>query len=229
MSIKASEGRICISVDMASKESHTFENGQKIHIARGYNNFNLREYRPVNGVVIAAQNIPVDTTILIQYNAVQDTFRIHNYKPLSGEKIADNTQYFSIPEEMAFAYLDNGEWRPMKNFVFALRVFRPYNGILQGIEPTLLKDTLYITTGHLKDKVVKTLKASDYELIFQDTNGREGRIIVAEHYEDEYNDRDLIICILDELTEQLQEGRLLIGLSKSDAKPIHELCLKTNQ
>lgn len=222
MNLKAPEGKIVISVDMNSKKTHRFESGVEIHLARGYNNFNLRTYYPVNGKVIAAKNIPVDTIVLIQYNAVSETNRVYNFKPLSGKEAAGDIQYYSIPEEMAFAYLDGSEWKPMKNFVFALRVFKPYEGILSGIEPTKLKDTLYIQTGHLKGRVVKTLKAADYEICFQDITGREGNIIVAEHYEDQDHDRDLIICILDELTEQLHEGRLLVGLTKSDAKPIKE-------
>lgn len=227
--LMAPEGRIVISMDMKSKETHTFEGGQTIHLARGYNNFNLRIYYPVNGKVIAAKDIPVDTVILIQYNAVSETNRVYNFRPLSGKEATGDIQYYSIPQEAAFAYLDGDEWKPMKNFVFALRVFKPYEGILSGIDPTRLKDTLYITTGHLKGKIVKTLKAADYEICFQDINGREGNIIVAEHYEDCDHDRDLIICVMDKLTEQLHKGKLLVGLTKSDAKPIKELCQKANQ
>lgn len=227
--LKASEGRIVVSIDMQKKQSHQFEDGTKIHLARGYNNFNLRDYYPVNAVVIAANDIVTGTEILLQYTAIQDTFRVHNYKPLSGAQIADDVKYYSIPQEMAYAYLDSGEWKPMKNFAFALRVFRPYTGALVGIEPTQIKDTLYITTGHLKGKIVKTLKAADYQLVFQDTNGREGNIIVVEHYEDGDNDRDLIICIMDELTEQVHAGKLTVGLTKTDAKSIHESWQKQNQ
>lgn len=226
MSLKASQGRIVVEIDMNKKKSHRFENGTTIHLARGFNNFNLRDYYPVNARVIASPNIPVGTEILIQYTAIQDTFRVHNYKSLSGSQIAEDIQYYSIPEEMGYAYLYGNEWKPFKNFAFAMRVFRPYNGPLVGIEPTQIKDTLYITTGHLKGKIVKTLKSSDYCIVFQDINGREGNIIVVEHYEYEDNDKDLIVCIMDELTEQLHDGLLTIGLTKMDAKPINELCLK---
>lgn len=227
--LKASDGRIVVSIDMQKKQSHQFEDGTKIHLARGYNNFNLRDYYPVNAVVIAANDIPTGTEILLQYTAIQDTFLVHNYKPLSGSQIADDVKYYSIPQEMAYAYLEDGDWKPMKNIAFALRVFRPYAGALVGIEPTQIKDTLFITTGHLKGKIVKTLKASDYQLVFQDTNGREGNIVVVEHYEDGDNDRDLIICIMDELTEQVHAGKLTVGLTKTDAKSIHESWQKQSQ
>jgi len=229
MTLKASEGRIVLSVDMEKKNSWRFESGVTLKLGRGYNNFNLRQINPVNGNVIAAENIPIGTEILFQYNAIQETFRVYNYKPLSGTEIAADIHYYSIPSEMAYAYLDGDEWKPIKPYAFGLRVFRPYSGILQGIEPTQLKDTLYVYTGELSGKIVKTLKACDYCIVFQDTNGREGNIIVFKHYENEDSDNEEVLCVMDELTEQFHECILLVGLTKTDAKSIHESWQKQNQ
>jgi len=219
--LRAPNGRIVISVPTTKKQSHRFSDGTTIYLARGENNFNLREWHPVNGIVIASNQVPIGTEILFQYNAIQDTFRVYNYKSLSGSDIASDIHYYSIPEEMGYAYLDRSEWKPLKGYVFGLRVFRPYKGILTGIEPTKIKDTLYITTGDLKGLVVRTLKASDYQIVFQDTNGQEGNIICVQHYEDE-NDKELVIMIDHDLTEGVQKGDIHVGLTKSDAKPIFE-------
>lgn len=222
MSLKSSAGRIVIQVDMQKKNSHRFEDGTTIHLARGYNNFNLRQINPVNGVVMASERVPKGTEVLVQYNAIQETFQILNFKPLSGKHIAEDVKYYSIPEEMCYAYLDGKEWKPFKNFAFGLRVFRPYSGPLQGIEPTKIKDTLYVTTGELKGNVVRTLKACDYSIVFQDTNGQEGNIIVFEHYEGEDNDREHVILVNHDLTEELNEGKLLIGITKTDAVSLED-------
>lgn len=227
--LKSSQGRIVISIDTESKNSHTFSNGTKIRLERNWNNFNLRYVNPCNAIVLASDNMPIGSEILVQYNAIQETFRVYNYKPLSGTEIATNIQYYSIPSEMAYAYLDGKEWKPIKPYAFGLRVFRPYNGILEGIEPTLSKDTLYIYTGELAGNVVKTVKAADYCIVYQGINGREGNIIVFKHYENEDNDLEEVLCIMDEQTAQVRKGQLLVGIEKSDAKPIKELCLKTSQ
>lgn len=218
--LKASEGRIVVQVNVESKNFHTFSDGTKIRLERKYNNFNLRYVNPCNGIVLAAENVPVGSQILFQYNAIQETFRVYNYKPLSGQEIASDIHYYSIPSEMAYAYLDGDEWKPIKPYAFGLRVFRPYSGILQGIEPTQLKDTLYVRTGELAGKIVKTLKSCDYCIVYQEITGKEGNIIVFKHYEDQDSDLEEVICIMDELTEQLNIGDLLIGIDISTAKTI---------
>jgi len=68
---------------------------------------------------------------------------------------------------MCFAWHDGKDWQPLKPFDFALRIFKPYKGAIQGIEPTLINDTLFVTSGELKGKAVKTIKASDYQIVFQ--------------------------------------------------------------
>ena len=132
-----------------------------------------------------------------------------------------DVKYFSIPEYECFAWKDkSGKWNPLKNFEFALRVFRPYEGFITGIEPEVVKDVLYVTTGALKGNVVNVLKASDYEIVFQNENGREGNLIRFRHSEDEDFDREEVICINHDLTEKVNDGKLLVGIEIKDAKTI---------
>ena len=89
-----------------------------------------------------------------------------------------------------------------------------------GIEPTIVKDVLYITTGEFKDNVVHVLKAADYEIIYQGKDGREERVIRCRHFEDDYNEKEELVAIAHDLTDKVKSGELLIGLSTKDAKQI---------
>lgn len=219
MGLKHIEGRVVCSVDLEMKNSHRFSDGTTIRLERQYNNFNKRETEPVNGFVISAENIPIGSEILIHHNSLHDVNRIYNYQALSGAEVSSSTKYYSIPETECFAWRNkDGKLMPMKNFAFALRVFEPYNGILEGIQPKLVKEVLYITTGEMKGLVCHVLKASDYEIVFQGQEGREERIIRCRHFEDEANEREEIVAISNSLTRKVNDGKLLVGLSVSDAK-----------
>lgn len=223
MPIKHSHGRIIVSVDMNFKDSHRFEDGTEIKLIRRVNNFDRKHTEPVNAIVLSAERIPEGAEIIIHHNSTHESNRIFNYKPLSGKDIASDVRYYSIPELEAYLWKAKGEdWQPVKGFATGLRVYEPYKGILQGITPKLIKDTLLITSGLLKGKVVMTLKASDYELIFQD-KGRERKIIRIRHDDDTDIEREEIQLVHDELTDKVNEGLLLVGLTQSDAKPINEL------
>lgn len=221
--MKHVEGRIIVKVDHEYKNSHKMENGEVLRLERGWNNLNRREVSPVNAIVVSGDSLQQGAEILISHNAVHETFRITNHGHLSGQKIADRIEYYSIPEDNAFLWLDGKTWKPLKGWATGLRVFKPYDGVLQGIEPTKIKDVLYITSGELKGKVCITLRASDYQIVFQDTNGQENNIIRLRHFEGEENDREEIIAIRPDLTELAKSGKLLLGLSTSDCKPLKEL------
>ena len=219
------EGKIIVRVDMEYKNSVTFADGIKIRLERRFDNFDRKYTEPVNAIVISGENIPEGAEILIHHNSAHDTNRIFNYTSLSGDDIASNMRYFSIPESEAFAWYDKDSksWQPIKGFDFALNVFRPYKGILQNIEPTQIKDTLLITTGEYRGQVVRTLKASNYCIIFQDTNGREGNLIRLRSSEDLKTQRECEIIAIDHgLTNLYNKGELLAGINKSNAKPINE-------
>lgn len=216
--LKYVPNRVIVKVDLQLKNHHTFSDGQVIRLERQFNNFNRRETEPVNAIVISSEHIPTNSEILISHNALHDSNKIFSY-PSSSSDI----QYFSIPEAECFAWRDKGgKLRPMKNFEFGLRVFRPYTGIISNIEPTILKDTLLVTTGKFKGNVVNTLKASDYEIVFQNKKGQEERLIRIRHSDDSDFDREEITCINHELTDQVNNNELLIGYDKNNSKYISE-------
>lgn len=223
MQLKHVENRIAVRVDMNYKNSHTFGDGTKIALERRYDNFDRKYTEPVNAVVMSGENIPEGSEILIHHNSCHDTNRIFNYTALSGDEIASDIKYFSIPETEAFAWYskESKNWQPLPGFDFALRVFRPYKGVLEGIEPTLIKDCLYVTTGEYKGLVCRTLKSCDYQLIFQDQNGREGNLIRFRSSEDVKTQRECEVIAIDHsLTNEMLNRNLIAGISKSDAKPV---------
>ncbi len=216
-------GRVIIKVWVEEKNFHTFGSGQVIRLERKYDNFDRRHTEAVQGEVVSSANIPIGATILFHHNSLTDENRIFNYKPLSGEEIASDIRYFSIPEIDAYLWRMPGEeWQPIKGFATALRVFEPYKGVLTGIPPKLLKDILYITSGDLSGKVVMTLRSSDYCIVFQD-NGRERNIIRIRHSDTEDLEREEVQMVRDDLTDKLYAGGLLIGLTQTDAKTLKEL------
>jgi hypothetical protein len=218
------ENRIVVKVDMEGKNSHTFSDGTTIKLERKYDNFNMRYVNPVNAIVVSAEFIPDGAQILIHHNSAHDTNRVFNYTSLSGEDIASNIRYFAIPESEAFAWYNGSEWVPLPGFDFAMNVFKPYKGVLQNIEPPQIKDTLLITTGEYKGQVVRTLKAANYCIIFQDVNGREGNIIRIRSSEDLKMQRECEIVALDHnFTKMYNQGELIAGVNKSDAKPISKI------
>lgn len=96
-------------------------------------------------------------------------------------------------------------------------MFEPYKGTIEGIEPTVVKQVLYITTGELRGKVAHTLKGCDYQLVFQGSDGKEQNIIRCRHFNEETeNEREEIIAIADDLTMKVNKGELLVGLYPND-------------
>jgi hypothetical protein len=220
MKLKAPSNRVIIKVDLESKNSHTFKDGTKIKLERVYDNFNMRYVKPVNAEVVDAKDIPTGAEILIHHNATHDTYKIFNYQRPTTEASSD-IQYFSIPIEECFMWRKGkgSLWNALNNFVTALRIFKPYKGMLDGIEPELMNNKLYITSGELKGRAVNTVISSDYEIIYQNDDGTEGRIIRLRYYPDG-NDRNEIIAINDNMTELIENGELLVGYNKSDAKQL---------
>ncbi len=222
MEIKNVSGKAIVSVDLEGKNTHKFEDGTTIRLERGYNNLNFRQVNPVNAVIVSHDTLPKGTKVLIHHNSIHDVGRIFNFKELSGEEIADTVKYFSIPEEDCFLYLDpeTKEYKPCKNYATALRLFQPYEGTLEGVPPTLINNYLYITSGEYNGKVCKVLKSSDYQIVYQGEDGKEKNTIRIRHYENQYHEREEIIAIHHEMTKQVQNGKLLIGLTENDAKTL---------
>lgn len=210
--LKHTFGRVIVVVDLEEKNYYTFADGTKIRRERQFNEFNRRVTQPVQGTVISGDNIPSGSEILVFHNSFHDTNKIFGYKTQSTD-----IQYFSIPEYDCYAWRnEQGEMQPMTNFEFGLRVFKPYEGMIIGQPPTQIKDVLYMTTGKLKGLVVHTLVASDYEIIYQNKDGREGNLIRVRHSEDPNFDREEVSAISHYLTEQVKEGKLKIGITPKD-------------
>lgn len=244
--LKAAPNRVLILIDTNGKNWHTLDGGIKIRLERGIDNFDKKYTQPVNAMCIDGDGVPKGAEILVHHNSSHDTNRIFNYNKLSSQNTASTVNVYSIPIEECFLWrINGGEWQPMKGFVIAERVFKPYMGLLHGIEPTQIKNVLYIKTGELKGNIVHTLKSCDYPIIFQDTNGKENTVIRCRHYEgtgtplikktkgniscelinanaEPPHEREEILAINHDLTEQLNKGKLLIGISTSKCKPLTE-------
>lgn len=224
--LKAPFGRVVVSVDIEGKNSHTFSGGTKIRLERNNNNLNRREVSPVNATVLSSEYMPEGSEVLISHNAVHDVNRLFNFTPLSGESEASDIKYYSLPDSECFVYREPGqeEWIACKGYATGLRIFKPYTGILENISPTVIKNKLFITSGSLKNKVVCTLKSCDYQIVYQDKNGREGNIIRVRHFDtEELHERQEVICVDNEMTKYVFDGKILIGISVSDAKQLNEV------
>lgn len=224
MSLKHIEGRIIIRVDTEGKNWHRMPDGKMIRLERKYDNFDNKYTRPVNGEVVSAEHIPVGCEVIIHHNATHDTNRIFNYEALSGKVEADSIKYYSITTEEAFVYRDEDKWYPLPGYDFALRVFRPYFGPLQCIEPKLIKNTMLLTTGEYKGLICHTIKYVDYEMVFQNIDQRETRLIRIRTNGCEKTKREEeVACINHKLTDEYNAGKIYAGLTNSDCKPKNEL------
>lgn len=218
--LKHIPGRVVVKVWMEEKNFHRFADGTTIRLERDWDNLDVKYTKVSQGEVMSGENIPDHAIILFHPNASTDTYRIFNYKPLSGEDIASDIRYFSIPEDQCYLWKDENDiWTPLKGYETGLRIFKPYKGVIEGIEPAVVKDHLYCTSGKLNGKVLVTLKHCDYELIFQDTNGQEKRIIRFRHSDDNENyEREEVVAIHDDYTKKVKQGELLVGLTAAQAE-----------
>lgn len=217
--LKCVYGKVIIKINTDYKNSHTFTDGVKIRRERQFNDFNRRVTEPVNAIVIDAENIPKEAEILIHPNEICDTNRIFGYKDKS-----PYIKYYSIQHEQCFLWKDeNGAWNPLPPYETAVRIYKPYEGIMQDIPPTIIKDTLWVTSGEYKNKSVKTLKAVDYVVVFQDTNGREGQVIrFRPNGGKEIGREPEAIAIMKDLTELVLNGDVLIGIDEKNAKKLND-------
>lgn len=212
--LKHIEGRVVVKVDVDSKDSWTFVDGTKIEYKRRFNNLNHREVSPVNAFVISGEGIEKGAQVLVHPNSIHDSNRIFDYKDAN-----DKIRYYSIHNDMCFAWNNGKDWLPLPPYETALRVFKPYEGKITGIEPTVLKNVLFVTSGELKNKAVQTLVACDYQIVFQGLNGREDNLIRFRPNGDEKSKREEeAIAILNDVTKKILSGEYLVGHTVSDAK-----------
>lgn len=218
--MKAIEGRVVIKVDVEQKNFTTFKDGTTIRIERDFNNLDKKYTQQVLGEVVDAEYIPTGALVLFHHNAIHDVNVVFDHGKLSGEAVSSGVKIISITEGECFFWKKKAAetWNPMKNFCTALRVFEPYNGFIEGIEPKLIPNVLYLSSGEYKGKVMQVVKAADYEITFRNESGIDEKIIRCRHFEDEDNDREELIGVRHDLTEKVSRGALLVGISPSDAK-----------
>lgn len=222
INLKAPIGRVVIKIDTQYKNQVSF-NGGMIRLERQFNELNRRITEPVNAFVIDAENIPEGAEVLIHHNCLHDVNRVFDCEDLVEGEVATDVKYYSIKENECFLWRkDSTEWQPCTVFATALRVFKPYTGVLENIPHTLIKDTLYVTSGELKGKCVATIKSADYEVIFQNEKGVEERVIRFRPFGDKENEREEeAIAVMDELTYFIENGIYFVGLNAKDCKPLN--------
>lgn len=222
--VKHVPGRVVVKVDVDGKNWFSFSDGTVIRLERGFDNLDRRYTEQVLGVVVDGEHIPADALILFHHNSLHATYEVHNHSTLSGEELSSGIKIYSILERDCFFWKMSGEqeWNPTKGFEKALRVFKPYEGPIHGIEPTLIKDTLYVLTGEFLGQIVQTVKAADYEITFRNEKGVDEKIIRFRPNGIEEDQREPeAICLMLELTKELNEGKLLVGFTPSDAKKLN--------
>lgn len=222
--IKYIPGRVIVKADIEGKNWHTFTHGVKIRIERDYNNLDRKHTQQVLGEVVSAENIPAESMILFHHNAIHPVNTINNYSQLSGEEIASGVRLFSFREDECFVWKQYGKgtWKPTKGFAIGLYLFKPYEGHLTGIEPEKIKNILYIASGgRYAGYVCNCLNATGMPIVFVNEKGVEETIIRLRSY-DEPSEREEVIAINHELTELVKEGKIWVGTSKKDCKPLNK-------
>lgn len=224
MGVKKVDGRVIIKVDPGQKELWTFKDGTEIILKRDYNNFDRSYTQQVLGTCIDADHIPAGALVLFHFNAIHEVNTVFNHGRLSGDELASGINIISIPEWECFLWKmpGEGEWQPTKGFVIVERVFRPYEGLIQGIDPKRIINVLYIKTGEYAGMVVHALKAADYTIKFRNEAGVDEAIIRTRHFEDEFNEREELICIDHDLTGKVNRGELLVGYSPTECRRLTE-------
>jgi hypothetical protein len=218
ITINAPKDRVILLCDLNKKNWHSLGEGLNFKLNRDIEQLNYRIKNNVNGIVVSDNGkIPKGAEVIFNYLCLHDVNRIFG---LDEDIEFDDVHYYSIMESDCYIWRENKdqEWQSCLGYCLAEKVFTPYKGSFIGVEPTELKDYAYITSGDLKGKVVKVLKGSLYEMVFQQENNREGNIIRIRHWDNEFNEREEIVAISHELTDQVNKGELLVGLTPSKAK-----------
>lgn len=211
MMLKAPSRNVLIKIQLDNKEIYIFDNGNQLVISKGFD-FNRRKDSPSFAKVVDGDNIPKGAVCLIHHNASHDSFKVFGVKDDEGKTI---NNLFSVAEDMVYMYKEEGkDWMPYKDFLITYRIFKPYLGILTGIEPEQVKQRLYIRKGNIPNyevdgKVLFVTPFSDYECIFHE-NGKETSVIRT-------RSREVLGIDLD-LTRRVLKGEYLIGNNLQTAK-----------
>lgn len=74
-------------------------------------------------------------------------------------------------------------------------------------------------TGEFKNKIIKTVRGADYQIVFQGDDNREASIIRFRSLpQDDSYDKEEVLYVDNYLTEDYFKGKLLAGFEINDAK-----------
>lgn len=225
MNLKATEDRILIKADPKQKNQYKLADGVTIQLERDVENLDKKYTAQTMGECVDSETIPKGAMILFHHNSIHPVNEISNHDQISGEDIANGIKIYSITESSCYLWKmpNEKEWQPTKGFATALRVFEPYQGIMEGVQPKKVENVLYLTSGEYKGQVCMTVKAADYEITFLNEDGKDQTIIRLRPDGCEKENREPeIIAINHEMTDKVLSGELLVGLSVSDCKTLNE-------
>jgi len=222
------KGKVIVKINFKQKEKYQLTEGVTIEWQRGYN-FNLREDRAASGYVIDGEGLPVGAYVLTNYLATEPSYEITNQTILTDEEKEIGFKVVSIPQDMVFCYLENGEWQPYFEYLITTRIFKEYKGVLVGIENEQIKNRLYVIKGEIEwdgvkedlaGKVCIVTEFSDYQIIFHDTDSKEQSVIRT-------RDRE-VLAVDNTLTKDVQNGELLIGISSVNSAKLNSYGIHKN-
>jgi hypothetical protein len=221
--------RVLIAVDLKYKDRVSLgESGVILERPRNYDDLNHRVTQTSQGWVINSDYLESGSEVLVSHNSFHETNKLFTF---DNEISLQSIGVFSIPKTECYVYrVNNGKWKACEGFLLGLKVFEPYNGILEGIEPKEIKRTFFVTTdGYLKHKVVDTVNAAILPIIANDENYNEIIINRIRHYpNDPYNVREEVLAINNEKTNKVLKGELLIGNNNKDCQKYDYKRLKEN-
>lgn len=219
--MRAIRGKVLVKIDTKQKEKLAF-NGGTLIIERGYN-FNRREDYPSMGGVIDGEGLPAGAEILLHHNVSEAAYNVEGETLLTDEERAEGYRVFSVPADMCFCYkVEGGEWTPCKHFLLTKRIFKPYEGLMTGIEPAQVKNRMYVTKGidtwddevtDISGRVMVVTENSDYQIIWHDKEHKEQTIIRTRHRE--------LLAFDEGMQNDIEKGKYLVGVTLKDAKKIN--------
>lgn len=223
MNLSHVNGRVLVRADKEQKNGFTMSNGVEIKVIRNVNNFDNAYTQQTIAEVVSSEDIPTGALVLFHFNALHEVNEVVGHKALSGEDIASGIKIYAVPIAECYLWKKVGDagWNPLPGFILVERVFKPYGGLIQGVDPTEMKDTFFVKTGELSGHVVNTLKACDFRIHFRNEFGKDEQFLRVRHYP-EYNKREEVICVRNDLTKKVHSGELLVGVNLSTAKKINE-------
>lgn len=217
--------KVLIEVDITQRNSYRFANGTELVMFPKTDQFDKRFWAATSGIVVSADDMPAGSEVLIEHNSCEPTNAVVEY-----ENANPNIKLFSVPEMEVYAWRSPhyNEWVATKYYAIGLHVYKPYKGILQNIKAEVIKNTLLILSGELKDKVVHILKNGEYTIVYQDRNGKPNELLVTFNAPPEeqgdiiIDAKQEVIAIDHSLTERWLNGELLAGLTHENAKSIKQ-------